>query len=93
MKLRSNYKQRSKARLIVGVSSVGSQSDRVPASPVIISDDADGLVGVRRPRDWPLGDHLPQGEDVGSRVAHVDEVLKHPRLVGEVRRFREGRVP
>lgn len=74
------------------MSSEDTMGDRASASPVIISDDADGLVGVGHPRDWPLGDHLPQGEDVGSRVAHVDEVLKHPRLVGKVRSLREGRV-
>lgn len=80
-------------RPIVGLPSTSSGRGSVPVSPVIISDDADGLVGVCHPRDWPLGDHLPQGEDVGSRVTHVDEVLKDTRLVSEVRSLGESRVP
>lgn len=60
------------------------------SSPLVVSNDADGLVCIRRPGDWSLGDHLAHGEEVGARVCQVHVVLKYACLVGKVGRFREG---
>lgn len=61
-------------------------------SPLVVSDDADGLVGVGRPGDWPLRHNLPQCEDVRAGVRQVPVVLKYAGLVSEVRRFGKWRV-
>ena len=57
---------------------------RQHGSPLIVSDDANGLVGVRRPGDRSLHHDLSKGEDVRPGVGEVHVVLEHARLVGEV---------
>lgn len=61
-------------------------------TPAIISDDADGLICICRPRDWPLSEHLTQRVTVSAGVRQVREVFEHSGLIGKVRRLGELRL-